>query len=302
MKPSTCAPFALNASISLMVALCLCLFAPLGHADDKEALKASQEQLKRLQQKIKTLEQEKSLIAADKSKAESEVSAATALADKSSKTLAGTSRKLSVVQNDVDVLKQALTDMQARQATMIQDKVKSRDEKIASLQQQLSATQAQLGQLTDAKRIVDASLANTETALSSTQETVTQCTLRNQSLFKTGVTLLKKYEEKSCLGSVLEKEPLTKLKQVGAENRLEEYREQMEKDLIVDLESERLKIAALKLAVEQAEQDKRAKAEQDKKAEQKAQQAKIREKKKKEQKEFEVLTKPIKQSLERMEW
>jgi len=302
MKPSTRAPFALNAPISLLVALCLCLFAPLGYADDKEALKASQEQIKRLQQKIKTLEQEKSLIAADKSKAESEISAATALADKSSKSLAGTSRKLTVLQNDVDVLKQALTEMQARQATVIQDKMKSRDEKIVSLQQQLTTTQQQLAQLTDAKRIVDASLANTETALSSTQETVAQCTLRNQSLFKTGVTLLKKYEEKSCLSSVLEKEPLTKLKQVGFENRLEEYREQMEKDLIVDLESERLKILALKTSLEKSEQDKRAKAELDKKADLKAQQAKVREKKKKEQKEMEVFTKPIKQSLDRMEW
>jgi hypothetical protein len=230
------------------------------------------------------------------------VSAATALADKSSKSLAGSARKLTVLQNDVDVLKQALTEMQARQATMLQEKLKSRDEKIANLQQQLTATQAQLGQLTDAKRIVDASLANTETALSSTQETVAQCTLRNQSLFKTGVTLLKKYEEKSCLSSVLEKEPLTKLKQVGFENRLEEYREQMEKDLIVDLESERLKILALKTSLEKAEQDKRAKAELDKKADLKAQQAKVREKKKKEQKEMEVFTKPIKQSLDRMEW
>lgn len=302
MKPSTCAPFALNAPISLMVALCLCLFAPLVYAQENDALKASQDQVKRLQQKIKTLEQEKSLIAADKSKAESEVSAATALADKSSKSLAGSARKLTVLQNDVEVLKQVLTEMQARQATMLQEKLKSRDEKITNLQQQLTATQAQLGQLTDAKRIVDASLANTETALSSTQETVAQCTLRNQSLFKTGVTLLKKYEEKSCLSSVLEKEPLTKLKQVGFENRLEEYREQMEKDLIVDLESERLKILALKTSLEKAEQEKRAKAELDKKADLKAQQAKVREKKKKEQKEMEVFTKPIKQSLDRMEW
>ena len=54
--------------------------------------------------------------------------------------------------------------------------------------------------------------------------------------------------------------------------------------------------------VAEARQDKRAKAELDKKAEQKAQQAKIRERKKKEQKELEIMTKPIKQSLERMEW
>jgi chromosome segregation ATPase len=302
MKPTPKAPYAMKTPLSCMLALCLCLFAPLVHAQENDALKASQDQVKRLQQRIKNLEQEKSLISADKSKAESEASAAAALADKSSKSLAGSSRKLTMLQTDVELLKQTLTDLQARQATMLQEKLKSRDERILTLQQQLSATQAQLGQLTDAKRIVDASLANTETALTSTQETVTQCTLRNQSLFKTGVTLLKKYEEKSCLNSVLEKEPLTKLKQVGAENRLEEYREQMEKDLIVDLESERLKIATLKASLEKAEQDKRAKAELDKKAEQKAQQAKVRERKKKEQKELEIMTKPIKQSLERMEW
>jgi hypothetical protein len=302
MKLTPQALHAMKPPMYCMLVLCLCLFAPLGHADDKEALKASQDQVKRLQQKIKNLEQEKSLIAADKAKAESEVSAVTALADKSSKSLAGSTRKLTVLQADVELLKQALTDMQARQASVLQEKLKSRDAKILALQEQLSSTQAQLGQLTDAKRIVDASLVNTETALTSAQETVGQCTLRNQSLFKTGVSLLKSYEEKSCLSSVLEKEPLTKLKRVGLENRLEEYREQMEKDLIVDLESERLKIAALKAAVEKAEEDKRAKAELDKKADQKAQQAKIREKKKKEQKEMQIWTKPIKQSLERMEW
>ena len=116
------------------------------------------------------------------------------------------------------------------------------------------------------------------------------------------MTLLKKYEEKSCLSSVLEKDPLTKLKQASLENWLEEYRSQLEKDLIVDLESERLKIIALKASIEKSEQEKKAKEEEDKKAALKAQQAKLKEKKKKEQKEFNDLTKSIKQSLERAEW
>ena len=83
---------------------------------------------------------------------------------------------------------------------------------------------------------------------------------------------------------------------------MEEYRTQLEKDLIVDLESERLKIIALKASIEKSEQEKKAKEEEDKKAALKAQQAKVKEKKKKEQKELNDFTKSIKQSLERAEW
>ena len=282
----------------LSMVFCLSCFA----ADDKDANKAAQEQLKRLQQKSKNLEQEKSQIAADKVKLESDLISANEKVEKNSRNLVIATRKLTVLQADVELLKKALLDLSAQQALTIESKLKDRDEKINNLKQQLKATELQLSQALESKKITEASLANTENALTSSQESLTQCTLRNQSLFKTGVTLLKKYEEKSCLSSVLEKDPLTKLKQASLENWLEEYRSQLEKDLIVDLESERLKIIALKASIEKSEQEKKAKEEEDKKAALKAQQAKLKEKKKKEQKEFNDLTKSIKQSLERAEW
>ena len=284
--------------ILLCVVFCALSFA----ADDKDANKAAQEQLRRLQQKSKNLEQEKSQIAADKAKVESDLASANEKAEKSSRNLVSTTRKLTVLQADVDLLKKALLDLRARQDLMIEFRLKDRDEKINKLQQQVKATELQLSQALESKKTTETSLANAENALTSSQESISQCTLRNQSLFKTGVTLLKKYEEKSCLSSVLEKDPLTKLKQASLENWLEEYRGQLEGDLIVDLESERLKIVALKASIEKSEQEKKAKEEEDKKAALKAQQAKVKEKKKKEQKEFNELTKSIKQSLERAEW
>ena len=284
--------------ILLCGVFCVLSFA----ADDKDANKAVQEQLRRLQQKSKNLEQEKSQIAADKAKVESDLASANEKAEKSSRNLVSTTRKLTVLQADVELLKKALLDLRARQDLMIEFRLKDRDEKINKLQQQVKATELQLSQALDSKKTTETSLATTENALTSSQESISQCTLRNQSLFKTGVTLLKKYEEKSCLSSVLEKDPLTKLKQASLENWLEEYRSQLEGDLIVDLESERLKIIALKASIEKSEQEKKAKEEEDKKAALKAQQAKVKEKKKKEQKEFNELTKSIKQSLERAEW
>jgi hypothetical protein len=285
-----------------LILLCM-VFCVLGlAADDKDANKAAQEQLRRLQQKSKNLEQEKSQIAADKAKVESDLASANEKAEKSSRNLVSTTRKLTVLQADVDLLKKALLDLRARQDLMIEFRLKDRDEKINKLQQQVKATELQLSQALESKKITETSLANTENALTSSQESISQCTLRNQSLFKTGVTLLKKYEEKSCLSSVLEKDPLTKLKQASLENWLEEYRGQLEGDLIVDLESERLKIVALKASIEKSEQEKKAKEEEDKKTALKMQQAKVKEKKKKEQKEFNELTKSIKQSLERAEW
>jgi len=304
MKFPHTSSFNFSGSISRtgLVVLCVVFCALSFAADDKDANKAAQEQLKRLQQKSKNLEQEKSQIASDKAKVEADLAAANDQVEKNSRSLVSTTRKLTVLQADVDLLKKALLDLQARQALMIEVKLKDRDEKINNLQQQLKSTQLQLSQALETKKATETSLANTENALTSSQESITQCTLRNQSLFKTGVTLIKKYEEKSCLSSVLEKDPLTKLKQASLENWLEEYRTQLEKDLIVDLESERLKIIALKASIEKSEQEKKAKEEEDKKAALKAQQAKVKEKKKKEQKELNDLTKSIKQSLERAEW
>jgi len=49
------------------------------------------------------------------------------------------------------------------------------------------------------------------------------CTTKNESLHRLGVALIKQYEEKSCLGSVLQREPLTQLKSVDVENMVDEF-------------------------------------------------------------------------------
>jgi|GEM_PF-1060782 peptidoglycan hydrolase CwlO-like protein len=287
-----------------IVILSTILFVFMAHAaeDKDKELKDAKEQVRKLQQKVKSLEQEKSQLSVEKSKIETDLTSNSEKIEKSNRSLSANNKKITTLEADIELLKNTLIDLQARNASSIQEIVSASNEKIRELQQILSATQQQLNKTLEVKKNLEGSLGATETALTSSQQTIAECINRNQVLYKTGVTLLKKYDEKSCMSSILEKEPLTKLKRVGAENRFQEYQEILEKEFLVDPEAEKLKKMAQKRELEKSEEEKRLKQEEDKKAEAKAQQTKVKEKKRKEQKEINSMTRSMKNSIDRLEW
>jgi len=276
------------ARVVLITFLCC---ANVSHAADDKELMDAKEQVKRLQQKTKQLEQEKALLLADKSKTEASLSANTEQMEKSSRTLAFTNKKMVTLEADVEILKNTLLELQSRSVDMAEK---------SSLN--IQDLQSQLKMALEEKRRLEASLSTTELALASSQQTISECTTRNQILVKTGQSILDQYEKKSCFDSLAQKEPITKLKRVGIENRYQEYQEMLEQQLMVDVEAESLKRAKKRLEESKTAEERRLKLEEEKRLEAEAQRAKIRDKKRKEQKEINSMTRSLKSSIERMEW
>jgi len=277
----------------LLQQLLLCLFvgvlasATTSYAADDKELKNSQELVKRLQQKTKQLEQEKAQLMAEKSKTEANLSANTEQMEKSTRSLSVNNKKILTLPAAVEILKNTLLELQSRNFAFAE---------------QNNDLQEKLKKALEEKRNLEASLGATETALTSSQQTIAECTTRNQILVKTGQSILKQYEEKSCLDSLVQKEPLTKLKKVGVENRYQEYQEMLEKQLMTDMEAESLNRAKQRLEASKTAEERRLKLEEDKRLEAEDQRNKIREKKRKEQKELNSVTRSLKKSLDRLEW
>ena len=277
----------------LLQQLLLCLFvgvltsAPTAYAADDKELKNSQELVKRLQQKTKQLEQEKAQLMADKSKTEANLNANTEQMEKSMRSLSVNSKKIVTLTADVEILKNTLLVLQSRNGTLLE---------------QNNDLQGKLKKAVEEKRNVEASLGTTETALTSSQQTIAECTTRNQILVKTGESILKQYEEKSCLSSMAQKEPLTKLKKVGIENRFQEYQEMLESQLMMDSEAQSLNRAKQRLEASKTAEERRLKLEEDKRLEAEEQRTKNRERKRKEQREINSVTRSLKNSLDRLEW
>jgi chromosome segregation ATPase len=277
----------------LMQLLLLCLFvgvltsAQTSYAADDKELKNSQELVKRLQQKTKQLEQEKAQLIADKSKTEANLNANTEQMEKSTRSLSVNNKKIMTLTADVEILKNTLLELQSRNL---------------ALADQNNSLQGNLNKVLEDKRNLEASLGATETALTSSQQTIAECTTRNQILVKTGESILKQYEEKSCLSSLAQKEPLTKLKRVGVENRYQEYQEMLESQLMMDAEAQSLSRAKQRLEASKTAEERRLKLEEDKRVEAEDQRTKNRERKRKEQREINSVTRSLKNSIDRLEW
>jgi len=262
--------------MSLLVLALVSVANPAVAADDK---KDGKEQARRFQQKLHALEQEKSQLAQEKSQLEGQFKDASEQLDHTKRSAAAASRKVSA-------LDKALKEAEGDKAELA-DKLAKSEQKLAETEKILADTAGVLRQTQISKNQLDASLTQR------TQE-FSACTTKNESLHRMGAVLLKKYQEKSCLTSVLEKEPLTQLKGVDAENMVEEYREKLDQEL-VDQQLE----ARQKLAQQKAEAEAQ-KAEQKKlellQAEQvKAEALQAEQDKAKQQKDLDLITRKVKE-------
>lgn len=178
-------------------------------ADDK---KEGKDQVKRLQQKTNALQQ-------DKSRLEGQLRQATEQLDQARQSAEAANRKGGSLGKALKTTEREKTEL---------------SEKLAMAEQKLAETAATLLQTQDAKNQLEASLSTR------TQEFAV-CATKNESLHRLGVDLIRQYEEKSCLSSLLQKEPLTQLKSAAIENRLEEYREMLDEELVNQQQAASLK-------------------------------------------------------------
>jgi hypothetical protein len=65
------------------------------------------------------------------------------------------------------------------------------------------------------------------------QEELRLCTSKNLDLYQASLDLLDSYEEKGVWDAMMQREPVTGLKRVDVENRIEEYRRKLDQMQVV---------------------------------------------------------------------
>ena len=264
--------------------LALALVSAAGSAVAANDKKDGKDQARRLQQKINALEQEKSQLVQAKSQMEGQLKETTEQFNQAKRSVEAANRKGS----SLDKALKAAEDDKAE----LEEKLAKAEQKLVETEKTLAETAGILRQTQESKSQIEASLTLR------TQE-FSACSTKNESLHRLGVALIKQYEEKSCLGSVLQREPLTQLKSVDIENMVEEYREKLDQELVNQRLEERQKLAQQKADAQNAEQQK---AEREKAERLKAEQEKAERLKAKQQKNLDRITRKVKEFFESFEW
>lgn len=199
----------------LILALALAAVAAPVLAEDKKG----GEQLKHLQQKLRALEQEKSQLVQGKSELDGQLKAGADQLLQSKRSVDTAGRQRAGLEKELKLA--------AQDKLTLSETLDEREKKLADTALRLAETSAALQRS-------EASNRELEMNLTARSQSLAACGIKNDSLHHLGVTLLKKYTEKSCFDSGLEREMLTRLKRVGNENMLEEYREKLDQELITE--------------------------------------------------------------------
>jgi chromosome segregation ATPase len=121
------------------------------------------------------------------------------------------------------------------------DKYKEND---AALRDRLAQDRARMQELVDKFRETAQNLRQVEmervelrTDLTARQEEIRQCTRKNLELYQANLDLLDRYESKGVWDAMMQREPVTGLKRVEVENRIEEYRRRLDQMSMVGAEA-----------------------------------------------------------------
>jgi hypothetical protein len=247
--------------------------------------------VKQLQQRLRSVEQAKVAAEAKLTEASEEAEKARTAAQAIDKKRAGAEKQVKVLREQVARLTDTLAATETRLATTEQDlaataaNLAARERGLASTQDKLTRTSQELqvvgGELTS--RILD----------------LNTCNGKNRGLKKTAESILQKYEDKTCSMAMLEKEKFTGLKRVVTENQVDEYREQMERDLTAaTLEAQRQEALRVETQKKQAlEAEKERELEQQKLAV-----AERRKQQFNQQKSIDKLSRDVREFFEGIEW
>ena len=263
----------------LALLLGLSLAGAAAAADDKKG----GEQLRRLQQKLMALQREQGELAQGKAELDQQLKAQ---GDK----LAQARRGADSAKAQKAELEHALAAADAEKAELAA--------KLAAAEQSASENATLLAASNAALRATEAARVQLEQTLAARSQTLAECGTKNESLHRMGVQTLKLYQEKSCFGGAAQLEMLTRLKQVGAENMVEELRDKMDAELLKPA-AERQQALRRQAELQRQEQERAARE----KAElAKAEQEQIEKKKARQQSDLDKVSATVMRWLENIEW
>lgn len=182
------------------------------------------DQTRALQQRLRALEQEKAKLNQGKTEAESQAKAST--------------EKLVATQKQADAAQRAKLAL-ARQLEELTTERAELTEKFAALEKlqtdtaaQLEQTKTTLGQTALALQRSQIQGRQLTETVAARDQSVAECTAKNMGLYQVGSKLLQQINQ-SGWGAAYESEPLTQLRRVQTENKLEDYREAFDQFLLI---------------------------------------------------------------------
>ncbi|GAO34719.1 hypothetical protein SCT_0099 [Sulfuricella sp. T08] len=178
---------------------------------DKEATRRVQAQLRKISDEKVVLEQDKATLNQEldtlkKKSGEMESSASSA------------NKRKAVLEKETEALKQ--------DKTKLSEQVEQLKKELAESQLALRDTRQNLQQETSQKQRLDQSLSTRGKELE-------VCETKNQKLYQYQVELINRAQNRGSLSALLDSEPVLGLKRVEIENILEEYRDKVDKEYII---------------------------------------------------------------------
>lgn len=194
------------------IRLVCCVVAMLAAGAVAAADKPAKDQSRRLQQQLHAVEQEKAKLVQQVADFEAQVKEMEGKLAESQRLADAAAAKVTRLTKELGVMREQAAASKAEQAALTA-KLADAERKMADLKLAFAAEKQQF----------ESAAARQRTALAG-------CSERNARMYKLGNELLDKYEEKSCLTSVLQAEPFTGLKRAQVEKMIEEDREKLDKD------------------------------------------------------------------------
>lgn len=159
----------------------------------------NKEQMRRLQQAQRRLEQEKALLAQEKASVETQLGEAKKKAE-------GEARRAASLRKEIEAAAAARAAVAAR----------------------LAETESELGLVKEQQRATEAERKRLESLAAQQKQSIAGCEDNNAKLHAQGLTLLEKYQTKTCFDAALQNEPFAGLKRVEIENFVEDSREKLD--------------------------------------------------------------------------
>jgi len=200
-----------------LTVLSLGLAAVVHAADPKDQTRA-------LQQRLRALEQEKAKLNQGKAEAES-------LAKASSDKLAATQKQADAAQRAKLALTKQLEELTAEK-TELTEKFEALEKLQSETTAQLEQTKTTLGQTALALQRSQIQGRQLTETVAARDQSVAECTAKNLGLYQVGSKLLQQINQAGW-GAAYESEPLTQLRRVQTENKLEDYREAFDQFLLI---------------------------------------------------------------------
>jgi hypothetical protein len=283
---------------------CILLSSLLALPEAWSQQKQGDGQVRALQQRLRAAEQEKAQLAAESAELDKKAKGSEARLAQSRRAAEAAERQRLALAKDLEMVTSEKSAL-AEQVAQSQRELAALRTQLVTVQSGLDSTQGLLGrselQRQQQERALaerGEALAERNQALAERNQALAECTARNDDLYQTAAGLLVDLGVQG-LGRPSAGQPLTLLARVAVENKMEEYRERMDRAQFAPAlqrrhETEQRQAAQRRMA---AEAEERARLEQANSERQKAAREKARQ-----QSELDKLTRRVRNFFEGIEW